>query len=58
MNQLSEQISIVIIAHRFSTITNSDYVYVLESGKVAEEGTYLDLTSDTQGILYSMLQKQ
>ena len=58
VNQLSGQISIVIIAHRFSTITNSDYVYVLESGKVAEEGTYLDLTSDTQGILYSMLQKQ
>ena len=35
--------TMVVIAHRLSTIKNADYVYVIDEGKVVEEGTYEDL---------------
>jgi ABC-type multidrug transport system fused ATPase/permease subunit len=35
--------TIVVIAHRLSTIVNADYIYVMEKGRVIEEGTYRDL---------------
>jgi ATP-binding cassette subfamily C protein len=33
----------IIIAHRLSTITQADYIYVLEDGRIIEEGKYEDL---------------
>lgn len=33
----------IIIAHRLSTIKQADFVYMLENGKIVEEGTFKDL---------------
>ena len=33
----------IIIAHRLSTITQADYIYLLENGKIAEEGSFEEL---------------
>lgn len=33
----------IVIAHRMSTIERCDHIYVLEYGKVAEEGNFNDL---------------
>jgi len=33
----------IIIAHRLSTIQNCNKVFVLEEGKVSEEGTFNEL---------------
>ena len=57
VKKLSESITVVVIAHRLSTIINADYVYVLESGRVKEEGSFEQLSSDKNTILFSMLQQ-
>ena len=33
----------IVIAHRMSTIENCDKIFVLENGKVAEEGGFVEL---------------
>jgi ABC-type multidrug transport system fused ATPase/permease subunit len=43
IDKIAENTTIVIIAHRLSTIINSDYIYVLEKGRVVEEGVYSEL---------------
>jgi ABC-type multidrug transport system fused ATPase/permease subunit len=40
----------IIIAHRLSTIRSADQILVLDSGKIAEQGTHLDLIGLDNGI--------
>ena len=39
-----------IIAHRLSTIMNVDRIFVLENGRIIEEGTHADLVSKESGL--------
>jgi len=43
----------IVIAHRLSTIRNADHVYVIEAGRVLEEGAHADLAE--KGGLYAAL---
>ena len=47
----------VVIAHRLSTILNSDSIYVINNGKVIENGTHSELLSNSK-IYKSFYQKQ
>lgn len=49
-------IMVVMIAHRLSTIAHVDTIYVLENGKISEEGTHDGLLS--QKGLYSALWRE
>ena len=51
-----EQIT-VLIAHRLSTIMHADRIYVLEKGKVIEQGCHQDLL-DQKGLYYAMWRQQ
>ncbi len=46
-----------MIAHRLSTIMHADRIYVLEKGKIIEEGTH-DTLVDKKGLYYAMWRQQ
>lgn len=41
--ELSKAKKIVLISHRLANVVNADYIYVMEQGKVVEEGTHKEL---------------
>ena len=45
LERLMENRTSFVIAHRLSTVRGADYIYVLDSGRVVEEGTYEHLLS-------------
>jgi len=45
LDELMKNRTSIVIAHRLSTIQTADRIYVLEKGRVIEEGTYNDLLS-------------
>ncbi|TVQ93580.1 MAG: hypothetical protein EA400_02230 [Chromatiaceae bacterium] len=44
IDELRGSLCVVIIAHRLSTIRNVDRVFVLQSGRLLEQGRYDELT--------------
>ncbi|WP_340106371.1 ABC transporter ATP-binding protein [Rhodohalobacter sp. 8-1] len=58
IDNLKGSMTVVIIAHRLSTIKNSDYIYVLDEGRVIEEGSYDNLTLVTNGRFKEMVEMQ
>jgi len=49
--------TVVIVAHRLSTVQNADNIVVLEKGKVIEEGTHAEL-SVKRGAYYELVKNQ
>ena len=47
---LTQNKTTIVIAHRLSTVLNSDKIYVIDSGKVVGEGTHQELL--TNSIIY------
>ena len=54
---IAEETTVIAIAHRLSTISQADYVYVLDNGRVVEEGPYADLAGG-DGIFRRMVSMQ
>eukprot|EP00735_Rhodelphis_limneticus_P010375 TRINITY_DN3110_c0_g1::TRINITY_DN3110_c0_g1_i1::g.3523::m.3523 TRINITY_DN3110_c0_g1::TRINITY_DN3110_c0_g1_i1::g.3523 ORF type:complete len:736 (+),score=195.13,sp/Q9NP78/ABCB9_HUMAN/41.68/0.0,ABC_membrane/PF00664.18/3.5e-57,ABC_tran/PF00005.22/2.4e-29,SMC_N/PF02463.14/1.5e-08,ABC_ATPase/PF09818.4/1.8e+03,ABC_ATPase/PF09818.4/0.0006,AAA_21/PF13304.1/30,AAA_21/PF13304.1/0.37,SbcCD_C/PF13558.1/0.07,DUF258/PF03193.11/0.021,AAA_16/PF13191.1/0.048,Zeta_toxin/PF06414.7/3e+03,Zeta_toxin/PF06414.7/0.22,Z len=49
--------TVVVIAHRLSTVKNADRIVVIDKGTIVEEGSHASLL-DRQGVYYNLVQKQ
>jgi ATP-binding cassette subfamily B protein len=49
--------TVVVVAHRLSTVRNADKIVVLDQGKVAEEGAHQELTA-LRGKYYELVKNQ
>lgn len=48
IQRFSGQMTVIMIAHRLATVKECDIIYMLESGRVIDAGTYDDLASRNQ----------
>jgi ATP-binding cassette, subfamily B, bacterial PglK len=48
VHNLAHQKTIIIIAHRLSTVKPCDRIFVLEAGRKVEEGSWEELVQDGQ----------
>ncbi len=49
--------TVVIIAHRLSTVRNADQIIVLEKGNVVESGSHIELTQQ-RGVYFELVRNQ
>ena len=54
LERASQNRTAIAIAHRLSTVTSADRIFVLSEGKVAESGNHLNLVTKPDS-LYSQL---
>jgi ATP-binding cassette subfamily B protein len=49
--------TVVVVAHRLSTVKNADQIVVLDKGKIVETGTHKELTR-AKGDYYNLVKNQ
>ena len=57
LDKLFKGKTVVIVAHRLSTVKNADNIVVLDHGKIAEQGTHAELTA-LKGFYYELVRNQ
>jgi ATP-binding cassette subfamily C protein len=55
IEHLHGKLTIVLIAHRLSTVRNADQIVVLDQGQIVQRGTWKTLSQDQQGCFYTLL---
>ncbi len=58
MKNISKQRTVIMIAHRLSTIQHADQIYVLENGKLVEQGSHDELSDVKRGLYAKLLRLQ
>ncbi|NGP60928.1 ABC transporter ATP-binding protein [Paenibacillus thiaminolyticus] len=58
LHRLKDRITVVVVAHRLSTIQNAEQILVIHDGKLVEQGTFLSLSSEKKSIFANLLQNQ
>jgi ATP-binding cassette, subfamily B, bacterial len=58
LNELMNNRTTIIIAHRLATIRNVDTIYVLKDGEIAETGTHEQLILQEEGIYANLVKLQ
>jgi ATP-binding cassette subfamily B protein/subfamily B ATP-binding cassette protein MsbA len=48
LEKIKYRYTVIVVAHRLSTIVNSDQILVLKNGKIVDKGRHLELISKSQ----------
>lgn len=57
LNEVTRDRTVIIVAHRLSTVKNADKIIVLDDGRIIEEGTHTKLV-DLGGAYYNLIKNQ
>jgi ATP-binding cassette subfamily B protein len=57
LDQFFKGRTVVVVAHRLSTVRKADQIVVLEKGEIAEKGTHQELV-DKKGVYYHLVKDQ
>lgn len=57
LDRFFDQRTVIVVAHRLSTVRNADNIIVLEKGDVVEQGTHSELTAK-RGKYYELVKNQ
>ena len=50
--------TVIIVAHRLSTVRSADRIFVIREGQVVEEGSHDDLIDNPSGAYASLIKRQ
>jgi len=50
--------TVMIVAHRLSTVRNADVIFVIRDGQVVEKGKHYDLLQNDKGFYTSLIRRQ
>jgi len=54
----SRSMTVVIVPHRLSTVRNADTIFVVDSGKVVEQGSHEELVARESGVYNGLIRRQ
>jgi ATP-binding cassette subfamily B protein len=57
LNEFFEGRTVIVVAHRLSTVKNADNIVVLHQGEIVEQGTHQQLVS-AQGYYFELVKNQ
>lgn len=57
LNQFFKDRTVIVVAHRLSTVKNADQIVVLEGGEIVEKGTHSELVG-RRGIYFNLVKDQ
>ena len=57
LHEFFENRTVVVVAHRLSTVKKADNIVVLDEGKIIEEGTHQELTY-AKGAYFELVRNQ
>ena len=57
MNRFFTGKTVVVVAHRLSTVSNADQIIVIDKGKIVEKGKHQELVN-SRGFYYNLVKNQ
>lgn len=57
LQEFFENRTVIVVAHRLSTVKNADNIVVIDDGEIAEQGTHQELTS-SEGAYFELVKNQ